>query len=277
MLTALSLSFALAFSAAPADVTVAVLELRGVGVPAEKASFATQHLADQMAVRGLKVVSPRTVADVLGMERQRQLLGCTDDQAASCTAELGNALGAEALVSGDLAHVEERFQFSLRAVSSSDGVPFATQSGQADSEGALLDALARAGRVLAAAVLARGGRADAAAQAVLPGPAPRDRAWIPLVLGGAVAAAGIGLWANSAALAEKLRTAPSLTGSEAVALRDTGAAQQTLGVVGVCLGTGALIAGGAMALFGGPKAAGTQVSVWAAPGAGGLVVGGALP
>ena len=77
--------------------------LNGVGLDAAFAGFAGEHLAQQLREAGLEVVTGSEIGAVLGIERQKQLLGCS--AGASCMTELANALGADGVVLGDLAQV----------------------------------------------------------------------------------------------------------------------------------------------------------------------------
>lgn len=55
---------------------------------------------------GARLVTSSDVRSVLGVEKQKQLLGCTDE---SCIAELGGALGARYIVSGQLDRLGQKF------------------------------------------------------------------------------------------------------------------------------------------------------------------------
>ena len=51
---------------------------------------------------GLSVMSDSDIVAILGLERQRQVLGCTDS---SCLAEIGGALGVDRLITGSVGRV----------------------------------------------------------------------------------------------------------------------------------------------------------------------------
>jgi hypothetical protein len=55
------------------------------------------------------------MATVIGVEKQRELLGCAD-QASSCMAELAGALGADGLVTGQLAKVGKSYQLNVKII-----------------------------------------------------------------------------------------------------------------------------------------------------------------
>jgi hypothetical protein len=80
---------------------LALLELSPIDVPAERAAYATEQLGIALLNEGLVVTTPSDIRALLGLERQKQLLGC--DEGASCLAELSGALGAGAIIAGQLA------------------------------------------------------------------------------------------------------------------------------------------------------------------------------
>ena len=69
--------------------------------------------------RKIQVVSSKDVAATLGLERQRQLVGCSAESS-SCLAELAGALGVSALLSATVARAGSNFVVSLRVTSASD-------------------------------------------------------------------------------------------------------------------------------------------------------------
>src|SRR5438128_1810620 len=76
-----------------------------VGVPGidslwldqKKADFFREYLAQSLGDHGFDVITAKQMAAVIGLERQKQLLGCADSSS-SCLAELAGALGAELLL-----------------------------------------------------------------------------------------------------------------------------------------------------------------------------------
>ncbi|MDQ3266258.1 MAG: hypothetical protein M3Y59_21860 [Myxococcota bacterium] len=85
----------LASGSASAGVKVAAPGLTATGVDPRIAAFFSEHLAQQLAHRGLGVTTAAEISTLLGLERQKQLLGCAD-----CQVELGNALGVQGMVQG---------------------------------------------------------------------------------------------------------------------------------------------------------------------------------
>lgn len=78
---------------------VAAPELTVIGIDANRAALFTEHLAQQLTALGFTVVSAKQMGSLLGQERQKQLLGCSEESA-SCMAELAAALGSDAIVTG---------------------------------------------------------------------------------------------------------------------------------------------------------------------------------
>ncbi len=60
-----------------------------------------------------QVSTPQSIAATLGLERQRQLMGCSESE---CTAEVLGALSADRIVQGDLARLEGVLVFNLSLV-----------------------------------------------------------------------------------------------------------------------------------------------------------------
>src|SRR5262245_17099819 len=94
-----------------APVKLASPGLTGLGLSRELASFYSAHLAQHE----LKVVTNTEMAQLLGLERQKQLLGCASD-ASSCMAELANALGVDGIITGSIGKLDEVFQINVKVV-----------------------------------------------------------------------------------------------------------------------------------------------------------------
>ncbi len=82
-------------AAEPAELKLAAPGLTTSGLDAAMSAPLTDHLAQ--AFTGIRVVTARDISVLLGFERQKQLLGCSDD--GMCMAELGNALGVQGVLS----------------------------------------------------------------------------------------------------------------------------------------------------------------------------------
>lgn len=98
--------------AADAPVLIAVPELTPLGVSSELAQNLTAVIAAELGrYDQVRVLSNREIALLLGLERQKELLGCADD---SCVSQLAGALGAEKILSGQLGTVEQSIVFTLQ-------------------------------------------------------------------------------------------------------------------------------------------------------------------
>lgn len=86
---------------------------------------------------GLEIITAEDMEAVLGLERQRQMLGC-DDGSSNCTAELAAALGADALLTGSVAKVGTSYVITLRGVNTVSGTPFATATARVQGPDAVL-------------------------------------------------------------------------------------------------------------------------------------------
>lgn len=126
--------------------------LTTVNVSPEKSAFFLYHLAQRLEELGVHVVTAQQIAALLGVERQKQVLGCGDEQTAQCLVELANAVGVDGLVTGSLGRFGETFQLNLLVVKASDGSLLGSYSGRAESEAALLELLGTAARELATEV-----------------------------------------------------------------------------------------------------------------------------
>jgi hypothetical protein len=84
------------------------------GVPKETAQLLGDALAGELRRRaGISVLTQSDVAALLGVEKTRQMLGCTD---AGCMAEIGGALGADRVIHGSLGRVGESLVVNLSAL-----------------------------------------------------------------------------------------------------------------------------------------------------------------
>lgn len=94
---------------------VALLPLNALGgVSKETAQLLGDALAGELRKRpGVSVLTHDDVAALLGVERTRQMLGCTDS---GCMADLGGALGADRVVHGSIGRVGESLVVNLSAL-----------------------------------------------------------------------------------------------------------------------------------------------------------------
>jgi hypothetical protein len=135
-------------------VKVAMLPLTALGgVSKETTQLLGDALAGELRRRpGISVLTPSDVAALLGAERTRQMLGCTDS---GCIAELGGALGADRVVHGSIGRVGDSLVVNLAALDPRRAVTVASVSERlrGGGEEAFLDALP----ILADGLLTDGG------------------------------------------------------------------------------------------------------------------------
>ena len=89
---------------------------------AEYSAGLAQSIAQRLAAAGLDVKTQDDVARVLGVARQQQLAGCTEDSQA-CMLELGNALGSGYVISGRVDRLGDRYLLNLTVLDLREGAP----------------------------------------------------------------------------------------------------------------------------------------------------------
>jgi hypothetical protein len=170
----------------------------------------------------LLLVSQRDIAQVLGLERQRELLGCSESTA-SCVAELAGALGVDAIFSGTLARGGSNITATLRIVRADTGTEVASSTVRLGDEDALQDWLDAQVPALTSKVLRAFGRDDPSAAVVTRSVAPSLWVrWLPAIGGAALAIAGAVLFSNSIGIANRLRSDTFASRSDAESLAGTG-------------------------------------------------------
>jgi hypothetical protein len=96
-------------------VRIALLPLAPLGgVARETAQLLGDALAGELRRRpGVSVLTQSDVSALLGVEKTRQMLGCTDS---GCMAEIGGALGADRVVHGSVGRIGESLVVNLSAL-----------------------------------------------------------------------------------------------------------------------------------------------------------------
>jgi hypothetical protein len=92
------------------------------------------------------VMTPKDIGGLMQAARVKELAGCSDS---ACLTELGNALGADAIVLGDVAQVGKKIQVTVRVLSTADAKVLASFSERVDDREGLMDALARGAKKMA--------------------------------------------------------------------------------------------------------------------------------
>ena len=72
-----------------------------------------ETLSASLREQGFEVITPADIAAALGLERQRQLLGCSES---SCLAELGGALGVDYVCRGTVSVLDQDSLISLSLI-----------------------------------------------------------------------------------------------------------------------------------------------------------------
>jgi TolB-like protein len=172
------------------------------------ATAAEEQLVGELGRLGrFEVIGRTEMTTLLGIERQRQLLGCSEDSSA-CLAELSGALGAQWVVSGQLSRVGGELRLHLKLLDQRRSKVVARESVTAAGDRELLALLA--------------GTADRLAGAASPTRTPTTA--IVLMAGGAMAAAAggvlMGLQADGIASLQRSISASRITAIEATTRRD---------------------------------------------------------
>lgn len=241
-----SLVAAVAFAAAAAPpapavqapVKLAIPTLTALNMSEKEVAYFTDHLAARLSVEGLEVITAAQIATLIGFERQKQMAGCSEE---SCMAELVDALGADAVITGSLGRFGQRFQVNVKAVRANNAKPLSVYTAEARGEAALLERFNEAAGVLAHGVLGAFGRKRATAAVVGQGGSLRSLTWIPATAAGAsVIAGGVFLVLARGDYDALVEADPTVVNdADARALRDRGNLYQWVGIGGLALGAAA--------------------------------------
>ena len=226
----------------------------------------TDHLVQQLGAQGLKVVSSSDISSVLGLDRQKTLLGCVES---SCTAELAGALGVDAIVTGSVARVAPTVLVNVRVISAKNGQVLAAFSESATGAETVPKTLERAAIHIAEAVIAE--------------TTPRSRSRLSpgvWAAGGVALAAGIGggicLGLASSANTELRTTVGAPSTYDAQGTADRGRTFAIAGYALVGVAAAAALTSGALALFGRSSDA-VAIAPVITPTGGAVVFGGTFP
>ncbi len=240
------------------SVKIAAVGLSALNLPDKAADFYTDHLNQQLTLRGAQVMSAKELGALIGLERQKQLLGCSES--ASCLAEIGNALGVDGLLLGSVGKFGDEYQLNMKIVSSKDGRTLGAHSERVLGEKGVLDGLNLAAAALLRdtyKALGRGNLSMATGpevQASSPSNSDgslRRMAWAPALAGALLAGAGTYFLFAAKSDADRLNGSEALDSPQEFAAR--GRRNQTVGLTVVSVGAAALLTGGAMYLWGGPS------------------------
>jgi hypothetical protein len=217
-----------------------------------------EHFVANVSSRGVSVVTKNDVAQVLSVERQKELLGCNDEKSASCLAELAGALGVGSVFGGTVAKVESGYVSTLKVINASDGSTKWSATTRVDDERALFRFLEEQAQRLVDVLIPP------------PPPIPFTR-FVPGIAGGVLLAAGVGLRIAAGLEADTLRAhikePPQLTANEIVEIGRRGNSLQLFSALAMGVGVAGIATSVVWILVGGPPTASASVT----PVAGGAV------
>lgn len=93
---------------------VAVLDIQAAGVEADLVPTLTEILTVEVDRLGkYKVIAGRDIQSMLGFEKQKDIIGCTD---ASCLAEIGGALGVDRIIASHIGKVGSTYVVNIKLI-----------------------------------------------------------------------------------------------------------------------------------------------------------------
>ncbi len=260
--------FVLAILLAATPPSIAVPGVSCVRMEQRLCESFVDRLVATLSERGkVKVVSERDISLLLGLERQRQLLGCANEST-SCLAELSGALGVDGVAAISIARSDPYFVTTVRVVRARDGSVWANATERVTREGEIFDSMDTIAPRLERAMLG-----EAAAPEVTRSSTSSIAPWIPGGAGIAAASIGLGVFLSAGTERQQLVT-HQVSGTAADAAAQTGRTKEGVGVALMATGGAAVAASVVWLLAGRPPAA-----VAVLPTNGGVSVGvaGALP
>lgn len=103
-----------AAGAATPAIKIAVPDMAANGVDPQEARTLTELIVvEANQVEGLEVIGMSDIRELLGLEREKQLLGCDD---VSCIAEIGGALGVQYILASQVGKVGDSHVLTLRLI-----------------------------------------------------------------------------------------------------------------------------------------------------------------
>jgi hypothetical protein len=256
---------AVMLAAAP---SLAMPGLNPVNVGRAEADLYSDLLGQRLASGGVKIMSARDLGAVLGLERQKQLLGCGES---SCIAELAGALGTDGIVLGDVGKLGTSLALNVKVLSA-QGALLAQYNAQVPSADEMPSAL----EVAASALLGQLARSlhqpQLEPKALAPSPL-RAVAPVALAIGGVALAGGAACLVVTGVKYSAVQNAQTVQDANLFATQ--GKLWQPIGYVLAGVGAAGLITGAIMMLAG-PQPVVPTVTIL--PGGGGSVgVAGVLP
>jgi hypothetical protein len=220
-------------------IKVAAMPLHAAGLTDDMAAFYSEHFAAKLGAQsGMRVITQKDIGTLLGLERQKELLGC-DDGTGSCLAELAGGLGVEAVTSGEIAKVGAGFQVNVKVLGTAGARVLFVRSSQL---------LPTEEQVIAELNISAAEAATQLKVELRPNESQHRRLWplIPVAVGAVAGAISAALLVDSHARYQRLDDPmqwPAINGPSAVSLRDSGKLEQELGIA-LLAGCGVLLVAG---------------------------------
>lgn len=247
----------------------------------------TEQLAQALVRANVRVITARDIGAMLGLDRQKQLMNCTEN---NCSAELVGAMGASGLIVGDIGRLGDEFALNVKILSSKDGTILAIHNARVPNQKELALEVERAAKILVEQLRKKRSIVDKppppvtvapptpvqspeVTQPASSGSSPlRTWSYVTAGVGAAAIATGVVLKIQSDKEWEGLQNAK--TSEAAQQHYSTGKAFQTWGYTGIGVGSGLLV-GGVIMFFAGSDAPTARVSI--SPNGFQLGLSGALP
>jgi len=256
------LTLAMLLTATPLKVASTTWE--SSGVEAKLTEVLEGRFIQLLREAGLQVTSPKDMTAILGLERQKQLLGCGTD---SCTAELAGALGVDAILSASIVKAGSGYTASLRAISATNGAPLSALSERVKNIDALQDWLDTSARQMAAELSGR--------PTVTSSSGPGLVRWIPAISGAVVGVGGLVLFLERAGPANELQTRVFPDQSAVANTRATGEALEKIGITLMAVGGAAIATSVLWVALTPPET--PRVTLAPIPGGAAVSIGGEFP
>jgi hypothetical protein len=237
------------------------------GVSPRVCSAYLERFSALLAGPRLKVTTAGDVASILGLERQKQLLGCGES---SCLAELAGALGVEGLLTGSVVRTPSSgWLVTLKVVRTRDGGTWTQATVRARSEEEMQGFLDRTAGEFRTQLGQAAEPVEVAAKVAAPSPLVP---WIPAMAGGALLLGGTAVFVVGKVDAGRLAAVGTLLPPDQVlAIARRGALEEQLGLALGAVG----LAGIAASLVWSQLTPMLQVAGVPLAGGGALVLGGA--
>lgn len=112
---ALLTSLSAAAQPAPKRPRVAVLEVRALGIAPEKAALLSEvALTEASGIAGLDVIGRSDIQSMIGFEKEKQMLGCSEDS--KCITEIAGAMGVDWILVGSLGQLDALYRLDLKLI-----------------------------------------------------------------------------------------------------------------------------------------------------------------